>query len=250
MKENFRGLIIYWYSSEDDILPDELPKQNFIKNGLRSNYYKSIVDIDSKSIKYVSENSFLSIESYSYFSHKNRSSRRRQQSSGSLPSFYTGIFESNDEKFSYINYQLPFDIYWFSQKQVHTSIKSPDQPKKKKLIERKISYKNFSRNTHTDPPIPVNHLSTNKIPKIEDLTAREKQIVSQSSIFLKRNLRRIKEKCERKTKHQKQQIDEQPLPLFFAQNYYHSKIPNEPDSSNLSHKGRLLILNIKTNNIL
>ncbi len=34
----------------DDILPDELPKQNFIKNGLRSNYYKTV---DSKTLRFV-----------------------------------------------------------------------------------------------------------------------------------------------------------------------------------------------------
>jgi hypothetical protein len=182
------------------------------------------------------------------FSHKNRLVGRRRQSSGSLPPFYTGIFESDDEKFSYINYQLPFDIYWFSQKQNITSPKPTNSPKKKKLLEPKqkpeLSYKNFSRNTHTDSPIQPNLVSSPKIPKIlkmEDLTPREKEIVSQTSIFLKRNLQRIKEKRELKDKNnhqQKQQIDEQPQPLFFSQNYYHSTITNETDCSNLSHKGK------------
>jgi len=155
-------------SSDEDVLPDELPKQNFIKNGLRSNYYKSTVDIDPKTI-----------------SNKNRFVRRRRQSSGSLPPFYTGIFESDDEKLSYINYQLPFDIYWFNQKREISFTKSPNQHKKKKQ-KPEVSYKNFSRNTHTDSPIQQNILSSNKIPhtlKIEDLTPHEKQIVSQTSIF-------------------------------------------------------------------
>ena len=82
-----------------------------------------------------------------------------------------------------------------------------------------------------------------KIPftrEMEDLTADEKQIVSQTSIFLQRNLRRIKDKRQRKTKQQhgqKQQIDEQPLSLFVAQNYYHPKTSQLSDSSNLTHKG-------------
>jgi hypothetical protein len=189
------------------------------------------------------------------FSKKNRVGRRGRQASGSLPLFYTGIFQSDDEKLSYINYQLPFDIYWSTQKQGTTSSKSTNQHKKKKLTEPKPKqkqelsfYKNFSRNTYTDSTIQQNLLSSNKILntlKIEELTPHEKQIVSQSSIFLKRNLQRIKERRESKDKNnnqQKQHIDEQPLPLFFAQNYYHPNISNETNSSNLSHKGKDLCL--------
>jgi hypothetical protein len=101
------------------------------------------------------------------------------------------------------------------------------------------------------------HQTSNKILrtlKIEELTSHEKQIVSQTSIFLKRNLRKIKEKRELKDKNnnqQKQNIDEQPLPLFFPQNYYHSNIKNESNSSNLSHKGkRLYFLSIKYKSLL
>jgi hypothetical protein len=92
------------------------------------------------------------------------------------------------------------------------------------------------------------HQTSNKILrtlKIEELTPHEKQIVSQTSIFLKRNLQRIKEKRELKDKNnnqQKQNIDEQPLPLFFPQNYYHSNNKNESNSLNLSHKGKYLYL--------
>jgi hypothetical protein len=50
---------IYRYSSDEDILPDELPKQNSIKNGLRSNYYKFSTDTDSKSVRFVSMKFFF-----------------------------------------------------------------------------------------------------------------------------------------------------------------------------------------------
>jgi hypothetical protein len=184
-------------------------------------------------------------------SNKNRVVRRRRQSSGSLPPFYTGIFESDDEKFSYINYQLPFDIYWFSQKQVITSSKSPNQNKKKK---QELSYKNFSRNTHINSPIQqISNKILNTL-KMEELTPHEKQIVSQTSIFLKRNLQRIKEKRELKDKNnnqQKQHIDEQPLPLFFSQNYYHPNITiSELNSSYLSHKGKYLHRSVARRGVL
>lgn len=41
-------MILSIFFSEEDLLPDELPKQNFIKNGLRSNYYKSSANIESR----------------------------------------------------------------------------------------------------------------------------------------------------------------------------------------------------------
>ena len=50
------------YSSDEDILPDELPKQTFIKNGLRSNYYKTTTDPDSQSIRFAFENPFIITE--------------------------------------------------------------------------------------------------------------------------------------------------------------------------------------------
>ncbi|CAF2013141.1 unnamed protein product [Rotaria magnacalcarata] len=50
-------------------------------------------------------------------SNKYRLGRRRRQSSGSLPPFYTGIFESDNEKSSFVDYHLPYDIYWFAQQQ-------------------------------------------------------------------------------------------------------------------------------------
>lgn len=81
---------------------------------------------------------------------------------------------------------------------------------------------------------------------MEDLTSHEKQIVSETSIFLKRNLQRIKDKRQLKDKNnhqQKQDTDEQPLPLVFPQNYYHS---NQPNSLNLSHKGKYFFLITKT----
>jgi histone-lysine N-methyltransferase ASH1L len=90
-----------------------------------------------------------------------------------------------------------------------------------------------------------NH-STTVIPK---LTYREKRMVLKSSIFLLRNLRRIKQKHElRKKKNDKlkQQNDKQPaMSLFFAQNYYHPNGSNNKSTlvslrktPKLSHKGK------------
>jgi SET domain-containing protein len=81
--------------------------------------------------------------------------------------------------------------------------------------------------------------------KMEELTQYEKDVVLKTSAFLLRNLRRIKTKKESKTKthnQQKQHIDEQPLPQFYPQNYYHRNLINNDSSlkgnSNLSHKGK------------
>jgi hypothetical protein len=49
------------------VLPDELPKQNFIKNGLRSNYYKSTIDIDPKSIRFVLKKKLFSNRNNEHF---------------------------------------------------------------------------------------------------------------------------------------------------------------------------------------
>ncbi|CAF1451688.1 unnamed protein product, partial [Adineta steineri] len=233
---------VSYSDSDDDILPDELPKQTYIKNGLRSNYYKTTSDIDIKSN-----------------SNKNRLLRQRRQSLGALPSFYTGIFHSEDDKLSIINYQLPYDIYWFSQKQGNT-ILSPSKPinqnKKKKSSESKqkqpVPIKRIINNNYIDPSVQSNILSSNKkhinkdLIKMEELTTEEKQIILQTSIFLKRNLQRIKDQKDLKDKNnnqQKQQIDEQLPSLFFPQNYYHSNTINKTDdlneNLNISHKDLL-----------
>ena len=228
------------------MLPDELPKQNFIQNGLRSNYYKTTTDLDSKSTRFESKKNSFS----------KRIIRQRRQLSATLPPFYTGLFETDDGNLSYIDYQLPFDIYWFSQKRKTVIAPPPSQPsnqnKKKKLYEPKQKQPlPIQRNTQTMNVLSseINDNNQQKIMnkdllKMEELTPHEKEIVLETSIFLKRNLRKIKEKRELKDKNnnpQKQQIDEQPLPLFFAQNYYHPNITNETKSSkefsHLSHKG-------------
>jgi len=83
---------------------------------------------------------------------------------------------------------------------------------------------------------------------IQKLTQREKRIVLQSSIFLLRNLKRIKQKQElreKKTNKLKQQNDKQSATsLFFAQNYYHSNGSNNKSTlvslrktPKLNHKG-------------
>ncbi|UJR22985.1 hypothetical protein I4U23_026012 [Adineta vaga] len=233
--------------SDDDILPDELPKQNFIKNGLRSNYYKTNNEIDSK-----------------LTNSKSRLSRRQQSTSGSLPPFYTAIFQSEENRSSYIDYKLPYDIYWLNQKSGNT-ISSPTElvspPKKKKSSESKqkqpLPNKRIIRNISIDPsiqhhllsPTKKHHLNKNII-KMEELTEDEKQIVSQSFIFLKRNLRRIKEQNEFKDKNnnQQKQHNDHPLsPLFFAQNYFHRNSSEQRHHTEiLSHKD---LLNVFYNHI-
>jgi hypothetical protein len=162
------------------------------------------------------------------------------------------MFETEDGKISYIDFQLPFDIYWFSQKQgtliTSSSPKPINQNKKKKLYEPKQkqsipSKRNLPIQQNLSTPEKQEKLiNINKdLLKMEELTQREKEIVSETFIFLKRNLRRIKEKRESKDKNnnqQKQQIEEQSLPLFFSQNYYHPNINNATEFSNLSHKGK------------
>lgn len=106
------------------------------------------------------------------FSNKSRNARRRRQSSGSLPSFYTGIFESDDDKSPHIDYCLPYDIYWHGQqkaKQITENHSSPPHPattttlsssvstfqhKKKKSSQPKQKqpspYKKIFRNVYSD----------------------------------------------------------------------------------------------------
>ncbi|CAF4453752.1 unnamed protein product, partial [Rotaria sp. Silwood2] len=151
--------------SDEDLLPSELPKQCFIKNGLRSNYYKTTT---------TNTNSKPS-------SNKNRLENRRRQSSGSLPPFYMGIFESDDDKSSYINYHLPYDIYWFGQQQAkETTIINPPTPSlassststfqhtKKKSNKPKqkqpLPYKKILRNVYIDQ-LRQNLLSSYSIEK-------------------------------------------------------------------------------------
>lgn len=202
---------------------------------------------------------------------KNRAARRRQQLSSALPPFYKGIFESDEDKLGYVDYQLPFDIYWLSQKQpkkVEPLIKPAKQPKKKSVNPPKQKQasspnKKLINKIPADLPIeqkvlpPVKnekkertiiHINKDLI-KIEDLTEDEKRIVSQTCIFLKRNLRRLKEKQELKDKTniaQKQHVEEQQVILFLSQNYYHPDVAKETNNpteiSNISHKGYYLCI--------
>lgn len=107
------------------------------------------------------------------------SSKHRQcQSSGSLPPFYRGIFESDDDKEKHLDYRLPYDIFWFGQKrkeketestievfpispvipdhsfsaspisyvEITTKKKKASQPKQKKPVP----YKKIQRNQYTE----------------------------------------------------------------------------------------------------
>jgi hypothetical protein len=102
-----------------------------------------------------------------FFSNKTRLEQQRRQSSGSLPPFYTGIFESDDDKSSYLDYCLPYDIYWYGQKnsqQIAINNISPPissstststfQHQKKKSSKPKQKqpspYKKIFRNIYTD----------------------------------------------------------------------------------------------------
>jgi len=170
------------YFSDEDVIPNQLPEQYFIKNGLRSNYYKTTTVNKSKSIKFVLEFLFNEHKERTFvyiFSNKTHLERRRRQSSGSLPPFYTGIFESDDDKSPYIDYRLPYDIYWSDQKKseqiteinnvsspiISTSI-FPHQKKKSSKPKQKqpSPYKKILRNVYTDQ-LRQNLLSSYSIEK-------------------------------------------------------------------------------------
>ena len=175
------------------------------------------------------------------------------------------MFKSNDEKLSYTDYQLPFDIYWFSQSHEAVLLKSTNQGKKKQITEPKqkqsLSLKKTVRHIEKASAVEQNNLPCNinnqmqhnnvkidkDLMKMEELTQHEKKIILQSSTFLIRNLRRIKQKQEIKDKssnRQKQTVNEQPLPLFFSQNYYHPNLIQQTTNPTkypaLSHKGSFL----------
>ncbi|CAF0858661.1 unnamed protein product [Adineta ricciae] len=140
-------------SSDEDVLPSELPKQCFIKNGLRSNYYKTNSD-DKTKPKSASNKSRL---------------ERRRQSSGSLPPFYTGIYEASDDmsKASHTDFCLPYDIFWHSQQKakqpsvinapvtssmITTTSDSHQRKKKSSKPKQKLPspYKKITRNVYSD----------------------------------------------------------------------------------------------------
>lgn len=105
---------------------------------------------------------------FSLFSNKTQN-RRSRQSSSSLPPFYTGIYESDNDNntVSHIDYCLPYDIYWHGQqKSNQTSINETSLPsssssitsslhqKKKKSTKPKQKkpspYKKLFRNVYSD----------------------------------------------------------------------------------------------------
>lgn len=101
-------------------------------------------------------NIFFPNQQIEYF-HRTRAERRRRQSSSSLPSFYTGLFQSDGEKSPHIDYCLPLDIYWHGQQNSHhesSSTTTTNSHKKKKSTQPKqrqpVPYKKISRNIYTD----------------------------------------------------------------------------------------------------
>lgn len=147
---------IHLFCSDEEVLPMELPKQSFIKNGLRSNYYKKSEENNSKPIGFVDPPVSNDQIEISNNSSKTRAERRRRQSSGSLPSFYTGLFESDEEKSPHIDYCLPLDIYYHGQQNSINDKASSltNSHKKKKSTQPKqkqpVAFKKIYRNLYTD----------------------------------------------------------------------------------------------------
>jgi SET domain-containing protein len=101
----------------------------------------------------------------------------------------------------------------------------------------------------SSPSLTNNNTNNHHATTAQKLTQREKRMVLQSSIFLFRNLRRIKEKQELRRKNsnkQKQQTDKQSaITLFYPQNFYHSNGSNNKSTiaslrktPKLTHKGK------------
>jgi hypothetical protein len=101
----------------------------------------------------------------------------------------------------------------------------------------------------------TNNTNNNHSTTIQRLTQREKRMVLQSSIFLLRNLRRLKEKQELRENNSyklKQQTDKQSaISLFLAQNYYHSNGSNNSSTlaslrktPKLMHKGKSISMSL------
>lgn len=89
-----------------------------------------------------------------------RLARKRSHPSASLPPFYTGIFESDQDTSSHLDYQLPYDIFWFSQKQSTAA-----RPKKRKLrstqSKEQPAYEEISENLYSDASIRESLLASN-----------------------------------------------------------------------------------------
>lgn len=82
------------------------------------------------------------------------------------------------------------------------------------------------------------------------LSQKDRRSIVQSSIFLLRNLRRIRERYERKKKTEQQKLKQQAAAssLFFAQNYYHPNrnahkpsVPSLRNAPKLSSKGKPIV---------
>ena len=83
---------------------------------------------------------------------------------------------------------------------------------------------------------------TEKPAKMEELTEEEKSIVRETSVFLQRNLRRIRGRRagkQRDKQEQPQQLVEGPSLLFLAQNYYHRDGEKAGQhTGTLTHRGK------------
>ena len=94
---------------------------------------------------------------------KTRPGRKRQQSSGALPSFYTGVFETDDGGLAHVNYQLPYDIYWFDQKRTNVIHPSPPSLRsvaasskvrsKQRIGKQPWLYEKILDNVYTEPTL-------------------------------------------------------------------------------------------------
>ncbi len=90
-----------------------------------------------------------------------------------------------------------------------------------------------------------NHHHQHQTVNIQRLTQRDKRMILQSSIFLLRNLRRIKAKRELRKKNENNKLKQSGMSLFFSHNYYHSNGSNHKSTlaslrktPKLTHKGK------------
>ncbi|CAF0872161.1 unnamed protein product [Didymodactylos carnosus] len=131
--------------SVDEILLDELPKKRYIKNGMLSNYYKK---------------SDQNKETKSMFHTPSSKSKRIPDSSSCLPSLYNLIVRG--EKIQYLDYHLPYDVYWTwkrqnknNQETQKVSKPSTEIVEKKKVpsVKKTSNYKKILKNLYSDPTI-------------------------------------------------------------------------------------------------
>ena len=129
-----------------------------------------------------------------------------------------------------------------------------ESPKCRGFIGAKQQTNGTLSATTLDSPVCSPHPSINN----QRLSQKDRRAIVQSSIFLLRNLRRVRERYEMKKKTEQQKLKQQTASsssssssLFFAQNYYHpnrnhckTSVPSLRKNPKLSHKGSSMFLKI------